>query len=362
MSEGGHRRRLAAARRCLAERDLDALLVTWPPNVRYLTGFTGSAALLLVTADNAALVTDFRYGAQARSETEGVADVVVERNDLWGALRGLVRSRGIRRLGLERERITLSQAGEVGAIADGEAVPVSGLVEGLRIAKDEREIGAIRAAAALAGEALAEVLAFIRPGRTEYQIAAELEAAVRRRGSEWFPFPSIVASGPRSARPHARSSPREVGRGELLVIDFGAQLDGYCCDITRTFVVGSPADGRQREVYEVVRRAQADARRALRAGLTGREADDLARIPIAAAGFGDAFGHSLGHGLGLEVHEAPRLSQLNQEALPVGAVVTVEPGVYLEGWGGVRIEDDVVLRADGVECLSDGRTELVELT
>lgn len=257
--------------------------------------------------------------------------------------------------------MTLGQARELESL-ECELVPAAEVVEGLRVAKDEGEIAAVRAAAALACEALAAVVGFIRPGRTEYEIAAELEAALRRRGSEWHPFPSIVASGPRSALPHARSSVREVRAGDLLVVDFGAQVSGYCSDVTRTFVVGAPADGRQRDTYEVVRRAQAAARARIRAGLTGRDADSLGRDVIAEAGMGAAFGHSLGHGLGLEVHEAPRLSQTNQGVLPAGAVVTIEPGVYFEGWGGIRIEDDVVLRADGAECLSDGQTELVELT
>ena len=164
----------------------------------------------------------------------------------------------------------------------------------------------------------------------------ELEAELRRRGSEWHPFPTIVASGPRAALPHAATSGREIRRGEFLLLDFGAQVDGYCADVTRTVVVGAKADERQRTVYEIVRGAQAGARENVRAGMTGKEADALARSEIEARGFGDAFGHSLGHGLGLEVHEEPRLSATNDKALPDGAVVTIEPGIYLPGWGGVR--------------------------
>jgi Xaa-Pro aminopeptidase len=361
MSEAALRRQ-ALLRRSLAQRDLDALLVTSLANVRYLTGFTGSAALALVAADGTDLVTDFRYATQAPGEVGGAAEVLVEPRDLWGAVRRRMEARRLRRVAVERDRFTLGQARELESVEGAELVPVADLVEVLRAAKDEAEVASIRAAAQLACEGLAAMLAFVRPGRTEYEIAAELEAALRRRGSEWFPFPSIVASGERAALPHARSSRREVRAGDLLVLDFGAQVDGYCSDVTRTVVVGARADDRQREMYELVRRAQARARAGLRAGLTGREGDSLGRDVIAAAGFGPAFGHSLGHGLGLEVHEAPRLSQTNEGVLPAGAVVTVEPGVYFEGWGGIRIEDDVVLRPDGAECLSDGRTELVELT
>ena len=192
-------------------------------------------------------------------------------------------------------------------------------------------------------------------------MAALLEAALRRRGSEWHPFPTIVASGPRAALPHARTSERTIQAGEFLLLDFGAQVDGYCADLTRTVVVGARADQRQRLVYDTVATAQRRALNGIRAGLTGREADSLAREVIVAAGFGEAFGHSLGHGLGLEVHEAPRVGPTGQTALPPGAVVTVEPGIYLPEWGGVRLEDDALVTGDGTELLSDNRVELVEL-
>src|SRR5205823_14830099 len=192
-----------------------------------------------------------------------------------------------------------------------------------------------------------QTLAQVRPGMTELAIAGVLEGALRRQGSEGHPFATIVASGPRSALPHARSSRRAVAAGEWLLWDVGAQVDGYCADITRTVVVGARATERQRAVYELVAEAQRRARACVRAGMTGREADALARDVIEARGFGEAFGHSLGHGLGLEVHEAPRLSKTNADPLPAGAVVTIEPGVYLAGQGGVRIEDDVHLSATG---------------
>jgi Xaa-Pro aminopeptidase len=238
--------------------------------------------------------------------------------------------------------------------------PVRNLVERLREAKDADEVTALRRAAALATEALAATLACVRVGQTEREVAARLEHELRVRGSEWHPFPTIVASGPRSALPHARTSGRAIGRGEWLLLDFGAQVEGYCADLTRTVVVGAPADERQRAVYALVREAQLAARR-VRAGMSGREADALARAVFEARGFADAFGHSLGHGLGLEVHEGPRLSRTNDQPLPEGAVVTIEPGAYFPGWGGVRLEDDVVLAAGGAELLSDGDVVLKEL-
>jgi len=195
----------------------------------------------------------------------------------------------------------------------------------------------------------------------ERDVAATLEAELRRRGSEWHPFPTIVASGSRSAMPHARTSDRVIERGELVLLDFGAQVDGYCADLTRVVVAGR-TDPRQRAMHGLVEEAQRAAIDSLRAGLTGRQGDALARRVIDERGFGAAFGHSLGHGLGLEVHEAPRISQASDALLPDGCVVTVEPGVYFPGWGGIRLEDDVRLTNEGAELLSDGKTELVEVT
>src|SRR5437762_6912707 len=235
------------------------------------------------------------------------------------------------------------------------------LVERWRVRKAAGEIAAIRAAAALDAEALRDTLAEVRPGQTGLEIAGVIEGALRRYGSEAHPFPTIVASGPRSALPHALTSTRTVAAGEWLLLDFGAVVDGYCADITRTVVVGARADESQRALYELVQEAQRRARDGVRAGMTGRDADALARDPIEARGFGAAFGHSTGHGVGLEVHEAPRLARTATDPLPEGAVVTIEPGVYVAGRGGVRIEDDVHLSADGPVLLSDGRTELLEL-
>ena len=353
--------RLAALHARLPGAGVDALLVTALPNIRYLTGFTGTAGLLLVRPpDPPVLVVDFRYAVQGETEAGGVAELAVDRTSVWSRL-GQVLARAPKgRLGFEAEHVTVADLPRVEAAA-GRGHPVAGLVESLREVKAPEEVDAIRAAAALAQEALAETLPAVRVGERERDIAARLEGALRRRGSEWHPFQTIVASGPRSALPHARTSDRAVGRGELLLLDFGAIVDGYCADLTRTFVVGAPPDGRQREAHEAVRHAQEHARTAVRAGMTGREADALARDLLAAEGLAEAFGHSLGHGLGLEVHEAPRLAPTVEALLPGGAVVTIEPGVYFPGWGGIRLEDDVWLGPGGPDCLSDGRTELVAL-
>jgi Xaa-Pro aminopeptidase len=363
MAADRRRARQEALGRALEAEGLDGLLVTSRANIRYLTGFSGSAALVVVTRADVLLVTDFRYDEQARAEAGEVARVVVEGTSVWDRFfKELPALGALTWLGFEAHALTVhdaerfTQAGQ-----PWRWKPTTELVERLRAAKDAQEVAAIRCAAGLAGEALAATLAQVRAGMTELEIAGRLEGALRRLGSEGHPFPTIVASGPRSALPHARSSARAVAPGEWLLLDFGAQVDGYCADITRTVLVGARATERQQTLYGLVFEAQRRARAGVRAGMSGRDADALARELIAGRGFGDAFGHSLGHGLGLEVHEAPRLSKTNADPLPADAVVTIEPGVYLPGEGGVRIEDDVHLAAAGPVLLSDGRTELLEL-
>jgi Xaa-Pro aminopeptidase len=353
--------RQAALKASLEADGLDGLLVTHLPNIRYLTGFTGSAALLLVRAEATILITDFRYASQAPVEVGAAAAVEIDQRSVWERLGRLLGNGPGGSLGIESQSLTVRDAERLSGLTRARVVPTVDLVERQRAIKSPEEVAAIRAAAELAQEALAEVLPGIRAGRTELDVGSALEAALRRRGSEWHPFPTIVASGPRSALPHARTSDRTLAAGELLLVDFGAQVDGYCADLTRTMVVGARADSRQRAMHELVQAAQQRAVAHLRAGMPAREADGLAREVIVTRGFGEAFGHSLGHGLGLEVHEAPRLAPNSDTPLPPHAVVTVEPGVYFPGWGGVRLEDDVYLGPDGAELLSDGRTELVEL-
>jgi len=360
--------RTAARRAALVTRFADlqvhGLIVSHLPNIRYLTGFTGTAGVALVLPEETVLVTDFRYRTQAQEELGAAVRVDIVAADVWERVGQLAASGGgVDRVGYEAQALTVADLERLarGGRGTGRWASVTGAVEALRVSKEPGEVAAIRAAAVLAGEALSATMGCIRPGLSERDVATRLEAELRRRGSEWHPFPTIVASGPRSALPHARTSDRRLERGDWLLLDFGAQMDGYCADLTRTVVVGARADERQRAVYHLVRDAQLVARTSLRAGMSGRDGDALARSLIDARGFGDAFGHSLGHGLGLEVHEAPRLSRANEQPLPLHAVVTVEPGAYFPGWGGVRLEDDVYLGPAGPELLSDGDTELREL-
>ncbi|MBK6455624.1 MAG: aminopeptidase P family protein [Gemmatimonadetes bacterium] len=355
--------RLAALVDRLVANHLDGVLITSLPNIRYLTGFSGSNALLFVSARDVYLVTDFRYETQAADEAGDVADVRVEASSLWSGLWTLLAPLpGLQALGFESAHLIHRDFQRL--LEQGERYhwrPSTELVEELRARKDADEVALIRTAGAMAMEALRETLDGVRPGMTELAVCGALERALRRAGSDAHPFPPIIASGPRSALPHARASDRAIAPGEFLLLDFGASAGGYCSDVTRTVVVGR-ADERQRATYEAVQEANAVAREGVRAGMRGREADALARGVLEARGLGERFGHGLGHGIGLQVHEAPRLSRLAEEVLPLGSVVTIEPGVYVPEWGGVRIEDDVHLSADGAELLTHFTRELLELT
>jgi Xaa-Pro aminopeptidase len=354
--------RLAALRDALGRSDLDALLVTSLPNIRYLTGFSGSSALVVVSALDCVLLTDFRYATQVDDEVGGSAQVRIEPTSLWhGVWPTLTSMPGVERVGFESAHLVhrdFTRLLEQGARWQWR--PATDLVEQLREVKDAGEVAAIERAVGMAELALARTLAELRPGLTETAVAGILEGFLRDAGSEAFPFPSIVASGPRSALPHARAADRVLSTGDFVLIDFGAVADGYCSDITRTVVLGA-ASAAQREVYEIVREANARASGAIRVGMRGMAADALAREYIDARGHGEAFGHSLGHGIGLEVHEGPRLARSIETPLVAGTVVTIEPGIYLPGFGGVRIEDDVLLTETGPRVLTGFNRSLLEI-
>ena len=354
--------RLTALVESLSVAHLDGLLVTSLPNIRYLTGFSGTSALLFVTARDVFLITDFRYQTQVRSEVGDLARITVEPQSLWNGLWQLLgQASYVEVAGFESSHIVhrdFQRLIEAGPKPRWRAT--TDLVEALRERKDAYEVARIRAAASMATSALEKTLPAIRAGMTELEVAGVLEKSIRDAGSESFPFPSIVASGARSALPHARSSSKRIATGEFLLMDFGAASGGYCADVTRTVIVGK-ANDEQRAVYDVVRQANELAASEVRAGLRGREADALARDYIERCGYGEEFGHGLGHGLGIEVHEAPRLARTADGLLSSGAVVTIEPGIYRPGWGGVRIEDDVHLGVDGPELLTQFTHELLEL-
>jgi len=345
--------RLARLREVLAREQLDALLVSQPENRRWLSGFTGSAGWLLVSADLALFATDFRYYDQVALESPGF-ELVQVTTTLAQVLPGMIQRTGARQVGFEADHATYANIQEWAEAAKAcEWVLTKGLLTALRAVKDAAELAAVRAAIALTDEALAGVLPAIRPGMTEAELAWRIESYMRTHGAEAVAFELIVSSGPNSARPHARATQQPLQAGQPIIIDIGARVNGYCADLTRTFCLGQPADpARFWEVYTTVLRAQAAAETAIRPGMTGKEGDAVARDLIAAAGYGDNFGHGLGHGVGLAIHEEPRLSRIHTAALPAGALLTVEPGIYLPGWGGVRIEDMILLTENGAAVLS----------
>src|SRR5581483_6959759 len=341
----------------------DALLVTNLVNVRYLTGFSGSAGMLLVRADDAILVTDGRYATQS-AEQLAVAGVTAEveigpparqREVLKAAVAGLGR------VGLEAGSITWASqrtfAEEWGPST--ELVPTNGVVEELRRVKDQGEISRISAAAAIADEALARVKPALAGRPTEADVALALDHEMRRLGASGSSFETIVAAGPNAAKPHARPSSRRIEAGELVVIDFGAVVDGYCSDMTRTVCVGAPATAELERMVDVVAASQAAGVAAVHHGVTGVEVDRACRDVIADAGWADAFVHGTGHGVGLDIHEAPWVGTTSTDTLANGHVVTVEPGVYLPEHGGVRIEDTVVVTDMGCYPLTKSPKDLV---
>jgi Xaa-Pro aminopeptidase len=316
-------------------------------NLRWLTGFTGTSGAAIVMPGEALFVTDFRYADRVSAEIGGVEVVVAERQ-----LVPAIASRLTGRVGFDDAHTSVQVHGKLAdAVEDAvELVPAAGMVEDLRRRKDADELERIREAARLADEVYEEVVGPGLAGRTEREVAAVAAAAIRARGAEPS-FPAIVAAGPNGALPHAEPSDREIGENELVVFDMGAELDGYCSDCTRTYATGDPGDD-AREVYELVRSAQAAALEATAPGAPAREVDAAARDPITAAGHGEDFGHGVGHGVGAEIHEAPRLGRTSDDVLLAGDVVTIEPGVYLSGRFGVRIEDLVAVTEDGCENLS----------
>ena len=344
--------RLEAVQAKIAERELDALLVSNLVNVRWLTGFTGSNAAAVVGSATSRFVTDFRYLTQAAAQLDPIWEREIETDLLKRVVAGL--PDGPLRLGFDDAHLTVrqhSQLGELVAERDVELVAAGGIVEALRAVKDAAEIGRIRAAARLADEAFEEVVGAGIVGRTERDVALDLEIAMRRRGAESASFPPIIAAAEHGALPHAVPRDVAIPVGTLVVIDWGAQLDGYASDCTRTVATGE-LDPRDRGVYDTVLAAQEAALAAVAPGPTGQEVDAVARAIIDEAGHGEHFGHGLGHGVGMEVHEGPRLSKLGKEALAAGNIVTVEPGIYVPGAVGVRIEDLVAVTADGHEVLS----------
>lgn len=345
------------------EAGVDALLVTDLVNVRYLTGFTGSAALVLVAPDDLLFITDGRYADQSAEQLAAAGvDARIEVHAGAGQQEAvMVAANQHRRIGLEADHVTWAQQSgfkEKWFAAADEVVATKGLVAGLRQVKDAGEQARIAMACRVADEAFAAVKHRLLDRPTEREFALELEFEMRRGGAEAVSFEPIVASGPNGAKPHARPGDRRVEQGELVVLDFGCKVDGYCSDMTRTVALGEP-DAGARRMYDVVMASQQAGREAVRAGAEAAAVDKACREVIDEAGWGDAFLHGTGHGVGLEIHEEPRVASTATDTLAAGQVVTVEPGVYLSGRGGVRIEDTVVVTETGCEILTTSPKDLV---
>ena len=340
----------------LPGKELDALLISAPENRRYLSGFTGSAGYLFITPERAVLVTDSRYTEQA---TKQAPDFQVKQvRGGWDWLLEQLKETSVKRVGFESRDMTVATYNSlVGAVKDDSAlgqvsmIATAEIPEEGRVFKDQRELALLQRAIDASDAAMEAVCPTITAGMTEREVAWRMEMAMRDFGAEGISFDTIVASGPNGAMAHHRPSDRAIQEGEPIVIDMGAIVEGYCSDITRTVVVGEP-DETFNKIYDIVLGAQLTAINIVRPGMTGEDCDDLSRAVIAEAGYGDNFGHSLGHGVGLAVHENPRVSPRSPDKLQPNMVFTVEPGIYLTGWGGIRIEDIVVLGDDGAKVLS----------
>lgn len=347
--------RLQKLRQSLEQKELDVLLVSRQENRRYLSGFTGSAGWLLISTKNACLAVDFRYVEQAKRESPDF-DVIHIRGDTASWLPKLVSDSKFKRAGFEADFLpfvvyqqlcqTISDAGY-----QFQLIPTTGLVESIRAVKEPHELQFIAEAVGLADAALAHAKSVLRPGVSEKDIAWELEKFLREKGSEALPFDIIVASGPNSALPHARPSEQVILKNVPVIIDLGARVNGYCSDLSRTFSLGDE-DETFSKIYDIVLGAQLTALATIGAGMNGDQADRLARSVIEQANYGEAFGHSLGHGVGLEAHESPRLGPNASDLLTDGMVFTIEPGIYIPGWGGVRIEDTVVMENGKIKALT----------
>ena len=350
--------RLDRLRAAFDEHEVDALIVTTLPNVRYLTGFSGSAAVLVVTKDLSVLTTDGRYRTQSAEQLQAAGAPEVEISIGTGveqreAVRAALGSAGAARIGLEAGNVTWSgQRAWADVLSGDKLVPTANAVEALRERKDAAELARMERAAAIADAALFEVLPLMSQGITEEHFALELDTAMRRGGAEGTAFDTIVAAGENSAKPHHHPGSRRIKGGDPVVVDFGAMFEGYRSDMTRTFCVDAEPEGELARIFSVVRTSQAAGAAAVRPGIAAKDVDDVCRQIIADAGWAERFEHGTGHGVGLDIHEAPTVSQLGTAILAPGFVVTVEPGVYVPGHGGVRVEDTLVVTEDGARPLT----------
>ncbi|WP_088041692.1 Xaa-Pro peptidase family protein [Bacillus sp. EAC] len=346
-------------REALIEKGLDALLITSTYNRRYMTNFTGSSGVALITKEKALFITDFRYIEQATSQCEGF-EIVKHEGLISSEVASQVEKNGVAKLGFEQDHMTFSEYGTYRTVVKADLVPVTGLIENLRLIKTDAEISVIKEASKIAEAAFDHILGFIRPGLTELEVSNELEFHMRKLGATSSSFDIIVASGARSALPHGVASDKVIETGDFVTLDFGAYYKGYVSDMTRTVSVGEP-NPELKKIYDIVLEAQLRGVNGIQAGITGKQADDLTRDYITEKGYGEYYGHSTGHGIGLEVHEGPGLSFRSDLVLQPNMIVTCEPGIYIPNLGGVRIEDDLIVKNGGNENLMSSPKNLIIL-
>lgn len=351
--------KLQKLRKILQEQNIDGILITNEYNRRYMTGFTGTAGVAIVSQNDAVFITDFRYTEQATAQTKDYR-IVQHEATLLEEIATQVKAMGIKLLGFEKDSVSYGTYELYKNVIQADLVPVSGLIEKIRLIKTAQEINIIKVACEIADHAFTHILDYIKPGKTELDVSNELEFFMRQQGATQSSFDTIVASGLRSALPHGVATNKVIEKGDFVTLDFGALYNGYISDITRTVAVGEPSE-KLVEMYNTVLASQLLALEKVGPGLTGIQADAIARDYLTEKGYGEAFGHSLGHGIGLEVHEGPGLSKRSNTVLEPGMAVTIEPGVYVPGVGGVRIEDDILITESGNELLTHSTKELIIL-
>lgn len=357
-------KRFDSFRKLLQENNLDGAFIYGPQNRRYLSGFTGSTGYVVLSMDKAGFVTDFRYKEQAEMQCKGF-DIYIHTNTpsntLIDVIKNTVQSYGITRLGIEDSFMTVAFFENLKrSLESVELIPLKDMPDVIRMIKEPEEIANIEKASALADAAFKHILGFIKPGMSEKEVALEMEYFMRKNGATAASFDFIVASGVRSSLPHGVASDKIINEGEFLTMDFGCVYNGYCSDMTRTIFIGKASE-KHKHIYETVLHAQLEALKYIKPGILGKEVDKIARDIIKDAGFGEYFGHGLGHGVGLAVHEEPRLGLTGERMLQAGMAVTNEPGIYIPDFGGVRIEDLVLVTEDGCKVLNSSPKELIEL-
>ncbi|MEG0255820.1 MAG: Xaa-Pro peptidase family protein [Vagococcus sp.] len=351
--------RIEKLREKMAQEKVTSFLITSPYNLRYLTGFTGTTGMAVITMEKAYFITDFRYTEQAAVQCVGY-DIIQNTGPIFDELIELIDENNIPNMAFEESLVSFKEYVNLETLLETELVPISGMIEELREVKDESEVEIIEKACEIADKAFQHILTYIKPGMTEIQVANELDFFMRSLGASGVSFETIVASGIRSAMPHGVASDKVIEQGDFITIDFGCYYNGYVSDMTRTISLGEPSE-KLKEIYEIVKDAQQKVLDVAKPGMSGVELDAVARDYISSKGYGEAFGHSTGHGIGLEIHEGPNVSRLAEKKFVPGNVITNEPGIYLPGIGGVRIEDDMLVTDNGIKRLTHSEKELIIL-